>query len=84
MSGDFLSILKKINISNIASNANKTLNVIKKGIPVYKEVRPYLLREKKIFNNKKIIDTVDEIKESKPIKNDNRSVTYNDTLTFFQ
>jgi hypothetical protein len=64
--------------------ANKTLSVIKKSIPVYREVKPYLLREKSIFSKNKIMNDVDEIKESKPIKTEDRSVSYNDTLTFFQ
>ncbi len=84
MNQDFLSIFKSINLSSIMSGANKTLGVIKKTIPVYREVKPYLLREKSIFSKKKTTDVVDEIKESKPIKDENRSVSYNDTLTFFQ
>lgn len=84
MNQDFLSILKNIKLSSIMGGANKTLSVIKKTIPVYKEVKPYLLKEKSIFSKKKVIDDVDEIKESKPIKSENRNVSYNDTLTFFQ
>lgn len=84
MNQDFLSIFKSINLSSIMSGANKTLGVIKKTIPVYREVKPYLLREKSIFSKKKTTDVVDEIKESNPIKDENRSVSYNDTLTFFQ
>ena len=84
MNQDFLTIFKSINLSSIMSGANKTLGVIKKTIPVYREVKPYLLREKSIFSKKKTTDVVDEIKESKPIKDENRSVSYNDTLTFFQ
>lgn len=84
MNQDFLSIFKSINLSSIMSGANKTLGVIKKTIPIYREVKPYLLREKSIFSKKKTTDVVDEIKESKPIKDENRSVSYNDTLTFFQ
>ena len=84
MNQDFLSIFKSINLSSIMSGVNKTLGVIKKTIPVYREVKPYLLREKSIFSKKKTTDVVDEIKESKPIKDENRSVSYNDTLTFFQ
>ena len=49
MNSELLSIFKNINVSSIASTANKTLGVIKKTIPVYKEVKPYLLREKSIF-----------------------------------
>lgn len=84
MNQDFLSIFKNINLSSIMSGANKTLGVIKKTIPVYKEVKPYLLKEKSIFSKKNNNEIIDEIKESKPIKDENRSVSYNDTLTFFQ
>ena len=84
MNQDFLSIFKNINLSSIMGGANKTLGVIKKTIPVYREVKPYLLKEKSIFSKKKVTDMVDEIKESKPIKTKNRSISYNDTLTFFQ
>lgn len=79
MNSEFLSIFKKINISSILGTTNKTLGVIKKSIPVYREVKPYLLREKSIFKKDEIKD---EIKESN-VSND-RSSTYNDTLTFFQ
>ncbi len=84
MNQDFLAIVKNINLSSIMGGANKTLSVIKKSIPVYREVKPYLLREKSIFSKKKTTDGVDEIKESKPIKTEDRSVYHNDTLTFFQ
>ena len=84
MNQDFLSIFKNINLSSIMGVANKTLGVIKKTIPVYREVKPYLLKEKSIFSKKKVTDVIDEIKESKPIKTENRAASYNDTLTFFQ
>lgn len=84
MNQNFLSIFKNINLSSIMGGANKTLGVIKKTIPVYKEVKPYLLKEKSIFSKKNNNEMIDEIKESKPIKDENRSVSYNDTLTFFQ
>ena len=84
MNQNFFSIFKNINLSSIMVGANKTLSVIKKSIPVYREVKPYLLREKSIFSKNKIMNDVDEIKESKPIKTEDRSVSYNDTLTFFQ
>ena len=48
MNQDFLSIFKNINLSSIMGGANKTLNVKKKTIPVYREVKPYLLKEKSI------------------------------------
>ena len=82
MNSELLSIFKNINISSIASTANKTLSVIKKTIPVYKEVKPYILREKSIFK-KKEESLVDEIKESN-VSLEDRSSSYNDTLTFFQ
>ena len=63
MNQDFLSIFKNINLSSIMGGANKTLGVIKKTIPVYREVKPYLLKEKSIFSKKKVTDVIDEIKE---------------------
>ena len=74
MNFNILNTLKNINISNILANTNKTLNVVKKSIPVYKEVRPYINHEKSLFKNTKNI----EIKES------NKPNKYNDSLTFFQ
>ena len=83
MSLNIMSLLKIINVSNIISNTNKTLNIIKKSIPVYKEVRPYFNHEKFLFKKPKI-ELIDEIKESKPLKV-NKEITYNnDNLTFFQ
>ena len=71
---NILDIIKNINISSLAANTNKTLNVIKKSIPVYKELRPYMKHEKSIFKNKKEFESI-------PLKEDNS--TYNDTLKFF-
>ena len=81
MNNSIFSLFKNIKISDVASMTNKTLNVIKKSIPVYKEIRPYMNKEKSLFKNKNIKD-IDEIKESKPIKSNNKT-TYNDSLTFF-
>ncbi|MDD6272158.1 MAG: hypothetical protein PUA90_01385 [bacterium] len=69
------SILKSINISNIAKSTSNTLNVVKKIIPVYKEIKPFITKEKSIFNK-------DEQKKESNIttSNDNE---YNDSLTFF-
>ena len=81
MNFNILNLIKNINFSNIVSNTNKTLNIVKKSIPVYKEIRPYIRKEKSIFkqtNNEEI----DEIKMSKPLKS-NKQITYNDSLTFF-
>ena len=83
MSLNITSLLKTIHISSIAYNTNKTLNIIKKSIPVYKEVRPYFNHEKSIFKKPKN-ELIDEIKESKSLKV-NKKITYNnDNLTFFQ
>ena len=77
------NLLKTINMSNIVSNTNKTLNIIKKSIPIYKEVKPYFNHEKSLFKKPKN-ELIDEIKESKPLKI-NKEITYNnDNLTFFQ
>ena len=62
MSLNISSLLKTINISSIASNTNKTLSIIKKSIPVYKEVRPYFNHEKSLFKKPKN-KLIDEIKE---------------------
>lgn len=72
---NLLNLLKNINISNILNNTSKTLNVVKKSIPVYKEIRPYINHEKSIFKNNS------NIKESN-LESTNK--TYNDSLTFFQ
>ena len=78
-----LEILKKINLSSIVSNTNKTLGIIKKSIPVYKQVKPYVTREKSFFKKKDSLELIDKIKESKPLKEVNNS-NFNDTLTFFK
>lgn len=82
MISKILGLGKKINISSIVSNTNKTLNICKKAVPVYKEIRPYIRKEKNLFKQKKE-PLIDDIKESRPIKLNNES-TYNDNLTFFQ
>ena len=66
-----LNLLKNINISSIANTASKTLNVIKKTIPIYKEIKPFILKEKQI---------VPQIKK----ESIEESTKYNDSLTFFQ
>ena len=82
MNTNLLEIIKSIKLDKIVSTTNKTLNIVKKSIPVYREIRPYATREKSIFKKKDIKD-IDEIKESKPIKSNDRT-TINDSLTFFQ
>ena len=81
MNYNLLNLFKNINLSNIVSNTSKTLNVIKKSIPVYKEIRPYLNKEKSLFKAPKD-ENIDEIKMSKPLKSEEKS-SYNDSLTFF-
>ena len=82
MNMNILNVIKNINFSNIISNTNKALNIVKKSIPVYREIRPYATKEKSLFK-KKESNEIDEIKESKPIKS-NDNTTINDSLTFFQ
>lgn len=67
-----LNFLKKINISSLLNSTGNILNVVKKTIPVYKEIRPFLSKEKKVF----------ETQELK--KESNEPTEYNDSLTFFQ
>ena len=65
--------MKYFNISIISSFAKSTssvLNVLKKTIPVYKEIKPIFSKK----NNQKNIESIK--KESNP--------EYNDSLTFFK
>ena len=84
MNYNILGLLKNINLSSIISGTSKTLNVVKKSIPVYREIRPYIRHEKSLFKSNKNTNEndKDEIKESKPLKS-NKQITYNDSLTFF-
>lgn len=76
---DLLNIIKKLNLNSIVSNTNKTLNTVKKVIPVYKEVRPYIKKEKSLFNKSDIDNKIIETKSNVP----NKSYIENDSLTFF-
>ena len=67
-----LKFLKNISFSSILNSTGSALNIVKKTIPVYKELRPFLSKEKKI------IETNEIKKESK------EPSEYNDSLTFFQ
>ena len=79
-----LDLIKKINLSNIIGNTNKTLGIIKKSIPVYRQVKPYVTHEKSFFKKKETNELIDTIKESKPLKEERTTSKYNDTLTFFK
>ena len=81
MNFNILELIKKINLSNIVTNTNKTLGIVKKSIPVYRQVKPYITKEKTIFKRNEIKDITKESKSLKNIKNDNN---FNDTLTFFK
>jgi hypothetical protein len=70
-----LNFLNIFSFSSILSGFNKTLGVIKKSIPVYKEIRPYISKEKSLFKKDNEISL-----SNKPSK----SNKYNDSLTFFQ
>lgn len=72
MNNNIFSIFKKINISSIASTTSNTLNVIKKIIPIYKEIRPYATKEKKLID---IMPNKEEKKEES---------SYDNSITFFQ
>lgn len=81
--------LKNINFEKIFSTAHKTINVVNKAIPVYKQIRPNIGNLKDIFNKNNIKNEIDEIKESRPIKlkrstPKNIRNTSNNSLTFFQ
>ena len=74
---DLSNVLKKINLSTVVSGTNKTLKTIKKAIPVYKEIRPYIRKEKKLFNKEELVQENEN-------KIDIKEKEYNDNLTFFQ
>ena len=61
------------NFSSIIKRTNETLSIFKKIIPIYKEVKPFITKEKKIFNT-------DTKKESDKLVNPK----YNNQITFFQ
>ena len=82
MNFKFSDFFKKLNVTEVASSANRTLRVAKKAIPVYKEIRPFFDGKKSLFKK----NDIDEI-DSRPIMVKNNSDTrgsYNDNLTFFQ
>ena len=68
------NILNNLNFSNILGSINKTLGVMKKSIPVYIEIKPYIKKKKSLFKNNDKNTTL-----NKPNKQSN----YNDNLTFF-
>ena len=69
-----MNIFKNINITSIANNTSSILNIIKKTIPIYREIKP-LIKNKK---NTNFFDA--NINENKKESNSE----YNDSLTFFQ
>ena len=81
--------LKSINFEKIFSTTHKTINIVNKAIPVYKQIKPNIGNFKSLFNKNNTNNMVDEIKESRPIKlkrnipNSLRN-TSNNSLTFFQ
>ncbi len=83
--------LKNINLNSVFNTAHKTINIVNKAIPVYKQIKPNIGNIKSVFSKSNISkNTVDEIKASRPIKlkkniptKINRNIS-NDTLTFFQ
>lgn len=80
MNSNLLGLLKGIKLSSIVSSTNKTLGVVRKIIPVYREVRPYVTHEKSLFkNDSKIESTIKKESDEVDVRND----SYNDTLTFF-
>ncbi len=84
MNLNILELFKKINLNNVVSNTNKTLGIIKKSIPIYRQVKPYVTREKIFFKKNEINEIKDIIKESKPLKEIKHETNFNDTLTFFK
>ena len=69
-----MNIFKNINISSIANNTSNILNLIKKGIPVYKEIKPLLKKENKFLSNNLNFNEIKKESNSE----------YNNSLTFFK
>lgn len=63
---------KNINFSSVLTSTGNVLNVIKRTIPIYKELKPFFNKEKKIIE-------INNIKKESLEPSD-----YNDSLTFFQ
>ncbi len=83
--------LKSINFNKIFTTAHKTINIVNKAIPMYKQIRPNIGNFKSLFSkNNKVNNIADEIKNSRPImlkKNIPNKInrnTSNNSLTFFQ
>ena len=68
------NLLSNLNFSNILGSIGKTLNVVKKSIPVYKEIRPYINKEKSLFKTNE---------KSNILNKQNKENNYNNNLTFF-
>ena len=49
------SFFKNIKFTSLIGTVNKTLNITKKAIPVYKEIRPLLDGKKTIFKKNEIV-----------------------------
>ena len=81
MNINVLNLIKKIDFPGIINTTNRSLNIVKKSIPVYREIRPYIRKEKSIFKVKND-EEIDEISESKPLKKEKKNI-YNNSLTFF-
>ena len=68
------NFLSNLNFSNILGSIGKTLNVVKKSIPVYKEIRQYINKEKSLFKTNE---------KSNILNKQNKENNYNNNLTFF-
>ena len=69
---NIFNLLKGIKINSIAQITNKTLGIVRKSIPIYKEIRPL------INKNKTKIDEI--IKKESNVHDE---ISSNDNLTFF-
>lgn len=90
------SLLNNFSFTKIISGFNKTLNVVNKAIPVYKQVKPVIGNAKNVLNifnaskqAKQDIINEEMLERTRPIVvNHNSNINNNsvklDTLTFFQ
>ncbi|MBQ3142056.1 MAG: hypothetical protein IJB82_00950 [Bacilli bacterium] len=83
-SSNITSILKNLNLTTILNGANKTLNIVKQAVPIYKEIKPLIGNAKNIIAPSK--ENVQKIVPQKRplVKKHNFNNNLNNNLTFFQ
>ncbi|HIU40838.1 MAG TPA: hypothetical protein IAB68_06050 [Candidatus Aphodocola excrementigallinarum] len=74
------SLLSKINLSSILSNAQKTLNVVNQAIPLYYQIKPVFKNIKTLGKIGKEFTKINSVNE-KEIKNEDIKENINENKT---